>query len=34
MYRAMWEQAMDEMIERLVFTVQPQGLRYVAEFDR
>ena len=34
MYRAMWEQAMDEMLERLVFVSDPEGLTYVAEFDR
>ena len=34
MYRAMWERAMDEMIEKLIFTSTPQGLTYVAEMDR
>ena len=34
MYRSMWERAMDEMIEKLVFTSSPQGLTYVAEWDR
>ena len=34
MYRAMWEQAMDEMIERLVFISDPEELTYVAEWDR
>lgn len=34
MYRAMWERAMDETIEKLVFTSSPQGLTYVAELDR
>ena len=34
MYRSMWERAMDEMIEKLVFTSIPEGLTYVAEFDR
>ncbi|KAI3429765.1 hypothetical protein D9Q98_010078 [Chlorella vulgaris] len=33
MYRSMWETAMDEMIEKLVFTSK-EGLVYVAEFDR
>ncbi|DBB13854.1 TPA: hypothetical protein ACH3X3_000846 [Trebouxia sp. C0006] len=34
MYRVMWEKAMDEMIEKLVFTSNPEGLTYVAEFER
>ena len=34
MYRIMWEKAMDEMIEKLVFTSSPEGLTYVAEFER
>ncbi|KAL3145318.1 hypothetical protein ABBQ38_001578 [Trebouxia sp. C0009 RCD-2024] len=34
MYRSMWERAMDEMIEKLVFTSIPDNLTYVAEFDR
>ena len=34
MYRSMWERAMDEMIEKLVFTSVPDNLTYVAEFDR
>lgn len=34
MYRSMWERAMDEMIEKLVFTSTPEGLTYVAELDR
>ena len=34
MYRIMWERAMDEMIEKLVFTSSPENLTYVAEFDR
>ncbi|EFN60136.1 hypothetical protein CHLNCDRAFT_33654 [Chlorella variabilis] len=33
MYRSMWERAMDEMINKLVFTSR-EGLTYVAEFDR
>lgn len=32
-YREMWEQAMDDMLARLVFTSRA-GLQYVAEFDR
>ena len=31
MYRAMWERAMDEMIEKLVRTADKAGLTYVAE---
>ncbi|GAB4814643.1 hypothetical protein N2152v2_001689 [Parachlorella kessleri] len=31
--REMWEQAMDEMIDRLVFTSK-EGFMYIAEFDR
>ena len=34
MYRAMWEQAMDDMIERLVFVSSPENLTYVAELER
>ena len=34
MYRVMWEKAMDEMIETLVFTSSPEKLTYVAEFER
>ena len=34
MYRAMWERAMDEMLERLLFTNQETGYTYVAEFAR
>ena len=34
MYRTMWQRAMDEMIEKLVFTSSHGNLTYVAEFDR
>ncbi len=34
MYRVMWEKAMDEMIEKLVFRSSPEGLTYIAEFER
>ena len=34
MYRVMWVNAMDEMIEKLVFTSSPEKLTYVAEFER
>ena len=34
LYRSMWEAAMDEMIERLVFVSGPEDLAYVADFDR
>ena len=34
MYRLMWEKAMDEMIDRLVFVSSPDNLTYVAEFER
>ena len=34
MYRAMWERAMDEMLERLLFPNQETGYTYVAEFAR
>ena len=33
MYRAMWERAMDEMIEKLVLTAAKAGLTYVAEMQ-
>lgn len=33
MYRSMWEQAMDEMIDKLVF-VSKDNLTYIAEYDR
>ena len=33
MYRAMWERAMDEMIEKLIFTAKKSGLVYVAEMQ-
>lgn len=31
MYRSMWEAAMDEMIQKLIFTAKTSGLVYVAE---
>ena len=34
MYLIMWERAMDEMIEKLVFVSSPENLTYVAEYDR
>ena len=34
LYRSMWETAMDEMIERLVFVSSPENLTYVADLDR
>lgn len=34
LYRSMWETAMDEMMERLVFVSSPENLTYVADFDR
>ncbi|KAL4422458.1 hypothetical protein ABPG75_008655 [Micractinium tetrahymenae] len=33
MYRSMWEKAMDEMIDKLVF-VSKDNLTYIAEYDR
>uniref|UniRef100_A0A061RG39 alpha-1,2-Mannosidase n=1 Tax=Tetraselmis sp. GSL018 TaxID=582737 RepID=A0A061RG39_9CHLO len=33
-YRAMWEQAMDEMLERLIHKTTPSGFTYVAELSR
>ena len=33
MYRAMWEQAMDDMIACLLFASTPSRLKYIADFD-
>ncbi len=34
MYRSMWEKAMDEMIDQMVFTSKASNLTYVAELKR
>ena len=34
MYRAMWEQAMDDMIACLLFASTPSRLKYIADYDR
>ena len=36
MYRSMWEKAMDEMIDKHVFTLELESLqlKYLADFDR
>ena len=34
LYRSMWERAMDEMLDRLVYKNEASGLTYVAEIRR
>ena len=34
LYRGMWERAMDEMLDRLVYKNEASGLTYVAEIRR
>lgn len=34
MYRAMWEQAMDDMIASLLHASTPSRLKYIADYDR